>query len=156
MVELADARDEATLFLTLILDVGTVIRFLTPLPDAFGFALLTPRLMRQAAGPLGIDLVVGLCVPMVLLISDLFPVQYRESVALYSHYAPAYRAMASCVESLPAELRGLNGGRRLRRLPANEQRRLIMDWAGDHVEEASILGIVAQSPSAAASATETD
>jgi hypothetical protein len=146
MPELVEARDTAALFLTLLLDARTVIRFITPLPDAFGFALLTPRLIRQAAGPLGTDLVVGLCVPMILLISDLFPAQYRESVALFSHHAPVYRAMASCFESLPAELRGVHGARRLRRLPQSEQRRLIMDWARAHPEHAMILGIDSNAP----------
>jgi hypothetical protein len=120
---------------------GRFLHFLTPLPEAFGFALLSPRLIQRAAGVLGIDLIVGQCVPMILLISDLFPTQYRESVAFLSQQAPTYRAMASCVDSLPAELRGLDGARRLRRLPKTEQSRLIMDWASHHRGEAAILDI---------------
>jgi hypothetical protein len=141
MEELIEARSAASLILTFLVDARTVIRFLTPLPEAFGFALLSPRLIQRTAGVLGIDLIVGQCVPMILLISDLFPTQYRESVAFLSQQAPTYRAMASCVDSLPAELRGLNGACRLRRLPKTEQSRLIMDWASNHRSEAAILDI---------------
>jgi hypothetical protein len=139
--ELIEARNASALFISFILDARIVIRFLTPLPDAFGFALLNPALVRRAGGRFGVAFVIGMCVPVMLIISDLFPTQYRESLVLMSDNAPRYRAMASCVESLPAEYQRVNGGRRLRRLPQDAQRRLIRDWAIEHPEQALILDI---------------
>jgi hypothetical protein len=137
--ELVVAREDFIALHDLLIDAATVVRFMSPLHDAFGFEAFK-RLMILAEAWFGKPVVVARYAPLMLIIKDEV-VDYEESLRKMLATAPQLRAVASFVESLPQEYQCRYGVRRVQRLPSAHQRQLALSWIAAHPSAAAAAGI---------------
>jgi hypothetical protein len=138
--DLIQARDAIASLIDVVLTGGAFFRFMTPLPDAFGFGALTQASIDRLGAPHGSDLVVARFAPLFLVLQDVLPT-YAEGLYALRRYLPQLKAQLSMADSLPPKLRGPDGMRKLQRLPKDEQRKLIRDWAINNPADAQLAGV---------------
>lgn len=139
---LVAARDEFASLCEIFSNTATVMKFMTPLPDAFGMSAFG-RFMRLANHLFGPALVIGRYAPVILIVRDLVP-EYDFAFNSILETRTQIRAAASFVNFLPKEFRRQHGVRRLQRRSRDEQRQLVEAWTRASPDDARAAGLELQ------------
>lgn len=134
--DLVAARDDFKRAIQLFDSASTAMRFVTDLPDAFGFGAFKP-IFEQAKHELGDDLFIGRYCPLVLLVRSAVP-SYSEGFAALMSGEMTIAAQASLRKSLPPGF-GLNGLEKLKR-QGEKGSDLVRAWIRDQPEMARAAG----------------
>ena len=140
--QLAAARDDFASLCEIFSNAATVMKFMTPLPDAFGM-LAFGRIMRLANRLFGPGLVIGRYAPLMLIVRDIVP-EYGSALNAILETRTQIRAAASFVNFLPKEFHRQHGVRRLQRRSTDEQRQLVEAWTQASPDDARAAGLELQ------------